>query len=141
MKDFNLFSIIGGAVGGILAFLFGGFDVLLCALIVLIILDYITGVIKAFKLKMVSSEIGFIGLLKKIVVVIVVVLSTVMQHVLKEAIPLREVVITFFICNEGISILENAAEFIPIPTRLKKVLLQLRDSTEKEEDNNDGDIC
>lgn len=134
MKNFNLISAIGGTVGGVLAFMFGGFDVLLYALIVLVILDYITGLAKGFYTKTVSSEIGFKGLIKKFVIFVVVVVAVVLQRVLNNSIPLREVTITFFICNEGISILENASEFIPIPQKLKDVLLQLRDKTEKEGD-------
>lgn len=127
MKYFNGFSVVGGAVGGALVFMFGGFDTLLDALLVLVALDYLTGLIKAIYTKTVSSDIGFKGLLKKILIFIVVVVAVVIQRVLNNAIPLREVAIVFFICNEGISILENAAEFIPIPKKLKDVLLQLRD--------------
>lgn len=134
MKDFNLFSVIGGTVGGVLAFMFGGFDLILYALIALVALDYVTGVAKGFYTKTISSEIGYKGLIKKVIIFIVVAVAVILQRVLGDAIPLREVTITFFICNEGISILENAAEFIPIPQKLKDVLLQLRSS-----DNNDDE--
>jgi toxin secretion/phage lysis holin len=138
MKDFNIFSVLGGTIGGVLAFMFGGFDVLLYALIVLVVLDYVTGLAKGFYTKTVSSEIGFKGLIKKFILFVVVVVAVVLQRVLNNAVPLREVTITFFICNEGISILENAAEFVPIPQKLKDVLLQLRSTGDKktEEDEN-----
>lgn len=143
MKDFNIFSVLGGTIGGVLAFMFGGFDVLLYALIVLVVLDYVTGLAKGFYTKTVSSEIGFKGLIKKFILFVVVVVAVVLQRVLNNAVPLREVTITFFICNEGISILENAAEFVPIPQKLKDVLLQLRSTgdkkTEEDEDKIDED--
>lgn len=125
--------MVGGAIGGVLVYLFGGLDALLIALIVLVVLDYITGLIKAFYTKTVSSEIGFKGLLKKCLIFIVVVTAIVVQRVLDNAVPLREVTIMFFICNEAISLLENSSEFIPIPQKLKDVLLQLRQSNDKEQ--------
>ena len=136
-KIFNGFSVVGGLAGGIISFLFGGFDMLLKALIVLVILDYITGFIKGVYTKMLSSEIGFKGLLKKILIFIVVIVAVIIQGVINNSIPIREVVIVFFICNEGISILENAAEFIPIPEKLKNLLLQLREKTESEGNENE----
>lgn len=131
MKDINLFSVIGGTAGGILTFMFGGFDAILKALAVLVILDYITGLIKAAYTKTVSSEIGFKGILKKLLIAIVVAVAVIIQHLVDDAVPLREIAIMFFICNEGISILENASEFIPIPQKLKDVLLQLRDKNKQ----------
>lgn len=132
-KIFNMFSLIGGTIGGVLAYLFGGSDAILIALVVLVILDYITGLIKAFYTKTVSSEVGFKGLLKKFLIFIVVVTAVVLQRVIDNAIPLREVTIMFFICNEAISLLENSSEFIPIPQKLKDVLLQLRASNDTEQ--------
>lgn len=131
MKEINLFSAIGGVAGGILTFMFGGFDAILKALAVLVILDYITGVIKGIYTKTVSSDTGFKGLLKKILIFIVVAVAVIIQHLVDDAVPLREITIMFFICNEGISILENAAEFIPVPQKLKDILLQLRDKEHK----------
>lgn len=125
-KMFNLWSIICGCIGGVLTFLFGEFDALLTALIVVVILDYITGLIKGVYTKTLSSEIGFKGLLKKILIFIVVATAVVIQKLINGAVPLREVTIMFFVCNECISLLENAAEFIPIPKKIKEVLLQLR---------------
>ena len=74
-----------------------------------------------------SSETGFKGLLKKIVMFIVIAVAYSIQKLLNDAIALREIVIMFYICNEALSLLENAAMFIPIPDKLKDVLLQLRD--------------
>lgn len=126
-KIFNTTSVVVGCVGGFLCQWLGGWDTVLRALVALVILDYITGVFKAIKTKTLSSAVGFSGLLKKIVVFIVVATAVVIQSVVGDAVPLREIVIVFFICNEGISLLENASEFVNIPDKLKETLIQLRD--------------
>lgn len=126
-KLFNGASVAAGIVGGFLCQWLGGWDVILKALVALVILDYATGVLKAIANKTLSSAIGFKGLIRKIVIFIVVATAYIIQGVVGDAIPLREVVIVFFICNEGISLLENASEFVPIPERLKETLIQLRD--------------
>lgn len=126
-KMFNGVSIVGGIVGGFLCQWLGGWDVILKALIALVILDYVTGVLKAIATKTLSSQVGYRGLIKKMVVFIVVATAVIVQSVVGDAIPLREVTIIFFLCNEGISLLENASEFVPIPDKLKDVLIQLRD--------------
>lgn len=128
----NKLSMGTGVIGGFLNSFWGGWDSLISALTALIVIDYITGVVKAIYLKKLSSEISYRGLLKKMLILIVVGAAVVLQSVLPENIPLREITIMFFICNEGISILENAAAMIPIPAKLKNVLLQLRGSSENE---------
>lgn len=128
----NKLSLGTGVIGGFLITFWGGWDSLIAALIALMVIDYITGVVKAIYLKKLSSEIGYHGLIKKVLVLIVVGAAVVLQSVLPQNIPLREITIMFFVCNEGISILENAATMIPIPKKLKDVLLQLRDSSDKE---------
>ena len=126
-KIFNWFSVVFGMAGGFLTYWLGGWDVLLKTIVFLAIADYITGWIKGIYTKQLSSEIGFKGLLKKIVMFIVIAVSFVIQGLIGGTIPLREVVIMFYIANEGLSLLENAAVFTPIPDRLKDILLQLRD--------------
>ena len=126
-KLFNWISIVFGMAGGFLTYWLGGWDVLLKTIVFLAIADYITGWIKGIYTKQLSSEIGFKGLLKKIVMFIVIAVSFVIQGLIGGTIPLREVVIMFYIAYEGLSLLENAAVFTPIPDKLKNVLLQLRD--------------
>lgn len=135
-KIFNLISMVVGFVGGFFAYWLGGWDVLLKTIVFLAVVDYVTGILKAIYLKELSSEIGFMGLLKKIVMFIVVAVSFSIQELIGGTVPLREVVIVFYICNEGLSLIENAAVFIPIPSQLKDVLLQLRekDTDDSEED-------
>lgn len=144
-KLFNSISVLSGAAGGILAGLMGGWDGLLAALITLVVLDYITGLAKAICQKELSSKIGFQGIVKKIVLFILVAAANALQLLLSGSLPLREIVLVFFIANEGLSLLENAAVFVPIPGALKKALLQLRNETgqnsrdgaEKWEDSNE----
>ena len=126
-KLFNWFSIVFGFVGGFFSYWLGGWDILLKTIVFLAVVDYITGLIKAVYLKVLSSETGFKGLLKKIVMFIVIAVAFVIQQLIGGTIPLRECVIMFYISNEAISLLENAAIFVPIPDKLRDVLLQLRE--------------
>lgn len=126
-KMFNNFSLIGGVIGGFIVSMLGGWDAMLYTILLFVVLDYFTGILKAIYNKKLSSEVGFKGIVKKIMVFVVIAVAYNVQSMTGGAIPLREIVIVFFTCNEALSILENAAEFINIPQQLKDVLLQLRD--------------
>jgi toxin secretion/phage lysis holin len=131
-KIFNMVSIFFGIAGGILAALFGKWDSALAGLCCLMVLDYLTGVIKAVYTKSVSSEIGFKGILKKITVLVIVALANIMQKLTGNNTAIREMVIMFYIANEGISILENIASVsTKMPQMLKNILLQLRDGNDE----------
>ena len=108
-KMFNFISVIGGLVGGFIVSLFGGWDVMLYTILLFAILDYFTGILKAVYKKELSSAIGFKGIVKKIMVFVVIAVAYNVQRMTGDTIPLREIVIVFFICNEALSILENAA--------------------------------
>lgn len=114
-----------GASVGILATLFGPLDALFYGLVFCIIADYITGICSAIYEKTLDSRTGFLGILKKLVILIVVALSNTVGEVL--SLPaVRDMVIGFYIANEGLSILENAARMnIKGTEKLKKFLLQL----------------
>lgn len=131
-KYFNNISVVFSIVGGGLAWLFGGWDILLWTLVGFIILDYLTGLAKGWKTKTLSSKTGFEGLIKKMMILTLVVMANFLQKLIGEAVPIREIVILFFISNEGISLLENAALFIDIPPQLKDALLQIRDKNKEE---------
>lgn len=133
---FNWISVVAGVIGGVIANALGGFDGIMIALISVVVLDYLTGVVKAIYTKKLSSEIGFKGIAKKIFIFLIVALACLVQDIIGDSIPVREIVIMFYIANEGISILENGAEVIPIPKKIKDILLQLRDKAEQ--DNEDG---
>ena len=133
-KLFNSTSIYTGLAGGLFFYAFGGWDILLKTIIFLAITDYITGWMKAIYTKELSSEIAFRGIIKKIMMFFVISVGYRIQVLFGDTIPLREVVISFYICNEGLSFLENAAVFIPIPEKIKKVLLQLREKDNDQEE-------
>ncbi len=130
-KIFNWISVICGTIGGFIVSLLGGWDKLIMALIILMCLDYITGLIKAYYNKELSSRIGFKGLTKKVLILVIVAVSVVAENML--GIPaIREIVIMFFAVNEALSILENAGAMgLPLPEKLKQALLQLRNKEDK----------
>ena len=108
-------------------YLLGGIDISLQCLIIAIVLDYISGVIKAFTLKQLSSKIGFKGLLKKIGILMIVMLGVLVDRVAGNTGAIRTLVIYYFVANEGLSILENIAiTGVPIPNVLKKALKELK---------------
>lgn len=131
-KIFNFTSVVIGIVGGAAAKILGGFDAAICALALLMTLDYITGVIKGIYFKRLSSETGFRGILKKMLIIIMVALANTVQGILGFDAAIRETVIMFYIANEAISILENTAEVTPnMPNCLKETLLRIRGGSEE----------
>lgn len=115
------------AATGIL-YLLGGWDVALACLIIAIILDYISGIIKAYVNKDLSSKIGFEGLLKKVGVLLIVMLAVLVDKITGETGAIRTLVIYYFVANEGLSILENLAlAGVPIPESIKNALKVLKD--------------
>lgn len=131
-KIFNAISIVLGIAGGIATRVFGGWDNALWALVVMMSLDYITGIIKAVYLKQVSSAIGYKGLLKKLTIILIVALANITEEITGGGAAIREMVIMFYIVNEAISVLENAAVITPnMPQKLKDILLQIRGGSEE----------
>ena len=116
------------AVGGVMGWFLGGMDSLLYALLIFVVVDYITGVAAAIVAKKVSSEIGSKGIAKKVVVFLLVGMAHVIDtKVLQSGSAIRSAVIFFYLSNEGISILENSVNLgIPIPKKLKHILVQIR---------------
>lgn len=126
MKDL-LCSILSISATGLI-YLLGGWDVALVCLIVAIILDYISGIIKAYVNKDLSSKIGFKGLLKKVGVLVIVMLAVLVDRITGETGAIRSLVIYYFVANEGLSILENLAlAGVPIPESIKNALKILKD--------------
>lgn len=126
MKDL-LCSILSISATGLI-YLLGGWDVALVCLIVAIILDYISGIIKAYVNKDLSSKIGFKGLLKKVGVLVIVMLAVLVDRITGETGAIRTLVIYYFVANEGLSILENLAlAGVPIPDSIKNALKILKD--------------
>lgn len=111
----------------ILYFLFGEFDISLQCLLVFIVLDYISGLIKAYCTKTLSSKIGFKGILKKVGILAIVALSVSLDRLGGDTGAIRTLVIYYFVANEGLSVLENLAEAgIPIPKSIKKALKNIK---------------
>ena len=128
-------QIILAAVGGWLGYFLGGCDGLVYALILFVAADYVTGVMCAAVDKRLSSEIGFKGICKKVLIMMLVGVANVVDiHIVGTGSALRSAVICFYLSNEGVSLLENAGHLgLPIPEKLKAVLEQLHDRAEKED--------
>lgn len=119
----KIISVILANIATTFIYLFGGIDVALQCLLIAIILDYISGMIKAFNTKTLSSSIGFKGVLKKVGVLIIVMLAVLVDRVTLDNGGIRSLVIYYFVANEGLSILENlAVAGLPIPKKLKDAL-------------------
>ena len=139
MKEFrNTIQLIFAAVGGWLGWFLGGCDGLLYALVAFVVIDYITGVLCAAVDRKLSSEVGFKGICKKVLIFILVGVGNIIDvQIIGNGSVMRTAVIFFYLSNEGISLLENSAHLgLPIPQKLKDILEQLHDRAEKE-DNDD----
>jgi toxin secretion/phage lysis holin len=122
-------------IGGFFGWFLGGFDGFLYALVAFVVLDYITGIMCAVLDKSLSSEIGFRGIFKKVLIFSLVGIGHIIdQSVIRDGSVIRTAVIFFYLSNEGVSVLENAAYIgLPIPQKLKDVLEQLHPRDDKEE--------
>ena len=127
------------ALGGWLGYFLGGMDGLLIALLVFVILDYVTGVMRVIAEHKLSSAIGFKGICRKVLIFALVGVGHVLDtHVVGTGSALRSAVICFYLSNEGVSLLENASHLgLPVPEKLKEILSQLHDRSDKE-DKGDG---
>lgn len=137
MREFwNTIQLIFTVVGGWLGWFLGGCDGLLYALIAFVVIDYATGVMAAVVDHKLSSEVGFKGIFKKVLIFLLVGIGHILDtHVIGSGSVLRTAVIFFYLSNEGVSLIENAAHLgLPIPEKLKSVLEQLHDRAEKEEE-------
>ena len=128
----NIFKNIMAAICTLLSFLFGDMEGLMVALIALIILDYISGVIAAAVEKRLSSEVGAKGIAKKIFMLLIVALANIVDtSVIGDGHILKTVTVVFYICNECISLIENAGRIgVPVPKKLLDVLEQLKNRDE-----------
>ena len=136
MKEFwNMVQMVFAAVGGWLGYFLGGNDGLLIALVLFVAVDYLTGVMCAVSDKVLSSNVGFKGICRKVLIFLLVGIANILDvHVIGTGSVLRTAVIFFYISNEGVSLLENAAHLgLPVPEKIKAVLEQLHDRAEKTE--------
>lgn len=143
-KLWNVLSGVFAAIGLWLGLFIGPVNGLLIALIVFVLTDYVTGFASAVVRKELSSSVGFKGLARKVLIFLIVGIANVLDvYVLGANAVLRTAVILFYMCNEGLSIIENAGEIgLPIPKKLKDVLAQLRKKSgedDKDDEDNDGE--
>lgn len=125
MKE--VISSVLACIGTTFVYLIGGMDIAITCLLIAIALDYISGLIKAYECKVLSSKIGFRGILKKVGVLLVVMLAVLIDRVTGNTGAIRTLVVYYFVANEGLSIIENLAEAgVPIPKSLKKALKSLK---------------
>ncbi len=146
MKEFwNSIQLVFAAVGGWLGWFIGGCAGLIYALIAFVVLDYVTGVMCAVADHRLSSSAGFRGIFRKVLIFALVGIGHILDtQVIGAGGVLRTAVIFFYLSNEGVSLIENAAHLgLPVPTKLKAVLETLheraekKENKEKEDDNDD----
>ncbi len=132
MKD--KIQLIFTAIGGSLGYILGELDGFLYALIAFVVIDYITGLMAAIVERKLSSEIGFRGIFKKVLIFTMVAIGHILDsRIIGDGSAIRTAVIFFYLSNEGISIIENAVAIgLPVPQKLKNILTQLNaDGDEK----------
>ena len=147
MRDFSIdliwtkVQIAITALGGWLGYFLGGMDGLMIALSVLMTLDYVSGVMCAIIDKKLSSAVGFKGICKKVFILMLVGVAHIIDlHVVGTGSALRGAVICFYMSNEGLSLLENAAHIgLPIPDKLRDILSQLHDKERDKDTTDQGD--
>ena len=136
MKEFwNMIQMVFAAIGGWLGWFLGGCDGLLIALVVFVAIDYVTGVMCAVSDKKLSSEVGFKGICRKVLIFLLVGIANILDvQVIGTGSVLRTADIFFYLSNEGVSLLENSAHLgLPVPEKMKDILAQLHDRAEKAE--------
>lgn len=136
MKEiWNWIQVVFIAIGGWLGYFLGGFDGFMYVLLVFVVVDYITGIMCAVLDKELSSEIGFRGIFKKVLIFTLVAIGHIIdKNVIGDGSVIRTAVIFFYLSNEGISILENVVHIgLPVPQKLKDVFVQLGDSSKGRE--------
>ena len=137
MKEFrNTIQLIFTGIGGWLGYFLGGCDGLLYALLAFVVIDYLTGIMCAINDHTLSSEVGFRGICRKVLIFLLVGIANILDvNIIGSGSVLRTAVIFFYISNEGVSLMENASHLgLPVPEKIKAVLEQLHDRAEDKED-------
>lgn len=129
------FNTLVAIIATFFTYLFGSWDLALQVLIVFMILDYVTGVLYAFISNQLNSEVGFKGLVKKLMILVVLIIGVMLDRILGTGTwAFRTLVAYFYIANEGISLLENVGNIgIPIPNKMRQALEQLNKDNEESE--------
>lgn len=132
-KIANVFKLAVTTIGTFFTWLFGTWDIAVIALIVFMVLDYISGVCVAYINKEVSSDVGLKGLTRKFLIILVLIAAVLLDRLMNtDNWIFRTLVCYFYIANEGISLLENASNLgLPVPEKIKDALIQLKDGNKK----------
>ncbi len=135
----NMAQTVLTVVGGWIGYFLGGWDGLIIALVAFITVDYLTGIMYAVSTHALSSEVGFIGICRKMLILLMVGVAQVLDNIIFGQTGILRTAVTFYyISNEGISILENSAKLgVPIPKKLRDALEQLKKESEKREKDTD----
>lgn len=136
MKElWNMCQLAFTAVGGWFGYFLGGCDGLIIALVLFVVIDYITGVMCAVVDRKLSSAVGFKGIFRKVLIFMLVGIANIIDvQVIKSGSVLRTAVVFFYLSNEGLSLIENSVHLgLPVPEKLKAVLKQLNDKEENHE--------
>lgn len=135
MKKMKVFDSVVAVIATFFTWMFGTWDAAIAILIVFMILDYLTGVIVAYQNKTLNSEVGFKGLIKKCMILVILIVAVMLDRLLNTGTwVFRTLVCYFYIANEGISLLENASNLgVKIPEKLKDALEQLNKEDERAE--------
>lgn len=132
--NINYFKGVVVTIGTGLTWFLGDWDIALKVLVCFMVLDYITGVLRAWFDKKVSSDVGLKGIARKAVIFVVLIVAVLLDRLINSGTwVFRTLICYFYICNEGISLLENCSGLgLPIPEKLKEALLQLKEGEKKE---------
>ena len=129
----KVFNSIVAVIATFFTYLFGGWDIALIVLVAFMVLDYATGMMWAYIQKTLNSQIGFRGLIKKCMILVVLIIAVLLDRMINSGTAVfRTLVCYFYIANEGISLLENVSHLgLPIPDKLKNALQQLNEVENK----------
>lgn len=131
----NFLNFITGTLATTLVYFLGGWDIALQVLVLVVVLDYLTGVCKAIYNKKVDSSVGAKGIVKKVGYFVVVAVAVVLDRIAGNTGAIRTLVIYSFVANEGISILENWGGMgLPLPQKLMDTLEQLKNNSKPKND-------
>lgn len=127
-KILNTLKYMVAILGTGFTWLFGAWDLALTILIVFIVLDYVTGMLKGYVNKELSSNVGLKGIARKAVILVVLIVAVCLDRLLNTGSwVFRTLVAYFYIANEGLSLIENCAALgAPVPTQITDALAQLK---------------
>lgn len=128
----NVFGRIAAVVGVVVNYLFGGLDAGLKTLLLFMLIDYVSGILRGYHQKQLSSEKAFDGIMKKMCILIMITVGTQLDLIMDADGYMRSLVIFYYLGCEIISIIENVSHYIPVPQELVDSLEQLQEGFKKE---------